>query len=381
MNKMQDLLGTPCHIASCRRKSRDDIDAYVPMAPDITATREKGYGATFSHGNKIVPSKRTLKRIASDMIDCPNQKNRAGLYDTITIQDDDGNEYQQILDFDANSIGEVYNKFRGKYLGEKIYFRGYYYTLIKIEKAGYQKRKSKSKNKDNKKNDTPVSRERPHKNICILYGSTIISGKRVNIITGKHYSCCGKRLSHELMNVSYQKKLGKIANVKLSIGQCKVCGKYYINRNVYDTYKCYNNLSINWKQNKFEHTLIQYKKEEKSTEKCLYFLDEKFMDKLRATRVLLLPDNDFSKQKEQYKNRCYKLHIVNFGFVNFLYMKVYGYFYASQLEIAKLITYIGMDKINEWKLSFYLDGKKVLGVKYHSDEMVNWELKRKKRSD
>ena len=125
MNKMQDRLGTPCHIENCRRKSRDDATAYIPSAPDITAAREKGYGATFSHGKNVEPSKRILKTIAANMIDCPEQKSRAGVYDTITIRDDDGNTYKQMLDFckehNLNVIDHFdflqghFEKFQGEY--------------------------------------------------------------------------------------------------------------------------------------------------------------------------------------------------------------------------------------------------------------------------
>lgn len=243
MNKMQDRFGTPCHIENHRRKSRDDADAYVPTAPDITAVRERGYGATFSHGKNVIPSKRTLKKVAANMIDCPDQKNRAGLYDTITIQDDDGNTYKQMLDFDANSIGDVYNQFRGKYLGEEIYFRSYSYKLIQIEKAGYQKRKSKNKTNKVKNKHKKIFRKK-------IYGFTMIGGMRINIIKDRHYHCCGERVSYKLISIYLRKESGILGSKKkLPIGHCKICGKYYMKQEVYNRYNTYKNtynISTDW---------------------------------------------------------------------------------------------------------------------------------------
>lgn len=248
MNKMQDRLGTPCHIENCRRKSRDDATAYIPSAPDITAAREKGYGATFSHGKKVEPSKRILKTIAANMIDCPEQKSRAGVYDTITIRDDDGNTYKQMLDFDANSVGEVYNQFRGKYLGTKLYFRGYRYELIKIDKAGYRKGSNK-KHKIHSKVKTCTKKVIKKNKKGKLCGFTIIRNKfispnrltvisdvRVNIINGKHYLCCNKRLSYKPIEFSYRGDSGKTKITKIMIGECKLCGKHYINQDIYNKY-------------------------------------------------------------------------------------------------------------------------------------------------
>ena len=116
MSKLQDRLGTACHVEVHTRQSRDSRDAFVPVEPDVTAPRDRKSGITFSHGKNVSIPQRTLKKIAADMIDCPDEKNRAGLYDTITIEDESGESYTEFLDFEIRNVPDVFNQFRGKLL-------------------------------------------------------------------------------------------------------------------------------------------------------------------------------------------------------------------------------------------------------------------------
>lgn len=70
MSKLQDRLGTACHVEVHTRQSRDSRDAFVPVEPDVTAPRDRKSGITFSHGKNVSIPQRTLKKIAADMIDC-----------------------------------------------------------------------------------------------------------------------------------------------------------------------------------------------------------------------------------------------------------------------------------------------------------------------
>ncbi len=125
-----------------RLKRRLDAEfSFVPRndSGDITADREKGASKTFSHRTSTELSARAEKRIAAEMIRCPKDKNRAGLYDVITIKDDDGDLHTHKLCFNDGEVPEVFKLFRGKRINTVVQYRGYKYTLIKIEKEAERK--------------------------------------------------------------------------------------------------------------------------------------------------------------------------------------------------------------------------------------------------
>ena len=84
-------------------KVRDKADAYVPIVDmhETTAEKDKESGKTFSHRTNRKSSLREDERIVDSMIRCPRNKNRAGLYDVITISDEDGEEYTHKLELHA----------------------------------------------------------------------------------------------------------------------------------------------------------------------------------------------------------------------------------------------------------------------------------------
>ena len=102
---------------------------------DVTAERDKDAGRTFSHRHGKEMSLREQREAAAHLIDCPDVNNRAGLYDTITLRDSDGEEYERELDFPETKTPPIFNAFRGDYVGAIHSIGGYTYQLVKVKKA------------------------------------------------------------------------------------------------------------------------------------------------------------------------------------------------------------------------------------------------------
>ena len=102
---------------------------------DVTAERDKDAGRTFSHRHGKEMSLREQREAAARLIDCPDVINRAGLYDTITLRDSDGEEYERELDFPETKTPPIFNAFRGDYVGAVHSIGGYTYQLVKVKKA------------------------------------------------------------------------------------------------------------------------------------------------------------------------------------------------------------------------------------------------------
>ncbi len=119
------------------RRERDIEDAFLPeeSMQDVTAERDKDAGKTFSHRRRKEMSKREQKKAVARLVDCPNVINRAGLYDTITLRDSAGEEYERELDFPETKTPPIFNAFRGDYLGTIHSIGGYTYQLVKVKKA------------------------------------------------------------------------------------------------------------------------------------------------------------------------------------------------------------------------------------------------------
>lgn len=127
------------------KRLRDKADAFLPIIDmhETTAEKDKGSGKTFSHRENKRTSLREDKRIADSMIRCPKNKNRAGLYDVITIKDEDGEEYTHKLELHDKDVPEVFRLFRGKVHGSSLTYKGYTYKLIRIEKETSNNKKRK----------------------------------------------------------------------------------------------------------------------------------------------------------------------------------------------------------------------------------------------
>lgn len=119
------------------QRERDIEDAYMPdtSMQDVTAERDKDAGRTFSHRHGKEMSLREQREAAARLIDCPDVINRAGLYDTITLRDSDGEEYERELDFPETKTPPIFNAFRGDYVGAVHSIGGYTYQLVKVKKA------------------------------------------------------------------------------------------------------------------------------------------------------------------------------------------------------------------------------------------------------
>ena len=119
------------------QRERDIEDAYMPdtSMQDVTAERDKDAGRTFSHRHGKEMSLREQREAAARLIDCPDVINRAGLYDTITLRDSEGEEYEHILDFPETKTPPIFNAFRGEYIGAIHSVGGYAYQLVKVQKA------------------------------------------------------------------------------------------------------------------------------------------------------------------------------------------------------------------------------------------------------
>lgn len=119
------------------QRERDIEDAYMPdtSMQDVTAERDKDAGRTFSHRHGKEMSLREQREAAARLIDCPDVINRAGLYDTITLRDSDGEEYERELDFPETKTPPIFNAFRGDYVGAIHSIGGYTYQLVKVKKA------------------------------------------------------------------------------------------------------------------------------------------------------------------------------------------------------------------------------------------------------
>ena len=120
------------------QRERDIEDAYMPdtSMQDVTAERDKDAGRTFSHRHGKEMSLREQRESAARLlIDCPDVINRAGLYDTITRRDSDGEEYERELDFPETKTPPIFNAFRGDYVGAVHSIGGYTYQLVKVKKA------------------------------------------------------------------------------------------------------------------------------------------------------------------------------------------------------------------------------------------------------
>lgn len=119
------------------QRERDIEDAYMPdtSMQDVTAERDKDAGRTFSHRHGKEMSLREQREAAARLIDCPDVINRAGLYDTITLRDSDGEEYERELDFPETKTPPIFNAFRGDYVGAVHSIGGYTYQFVKVKKA------------------------------------------------------------------------------------------------------------------------------------------------------------------------------------------------------------------------------------------------------
>lgn len=119
------------------QRERDIEDAYMPdtSMQDVTAERDKDAGRTFSHRHGKEMSLREQREAAARLIDCPDVINRAGLYDTITLRDSDGEEYERELDIPETKTPPIFNAFRGDYVGAIHSIGGYTYQLVKVKKA------------------------------------------------------------------------------------------------------------------------------------------------------------------------------------------------------------------------------------------------------
>ena len=98
---------------------------------DVTAERDKDAGRTFSHRHGKEMSLREQREAAAR----PDVINRAGLYDTITLRDSDGEEYERELDFPETKTPPIFNAFRGDYVGAVHSIGGYTYQLVNVKKA------------------------------------------------------------------------------------------------------------------------------------------------------------------------------------------------------------------------------------------------------
>lgn len=119
------------------QRERDIEDAFLPeeSMQDVTAEHDKDAGKTFSHRRGKEMSVREQKKAAARLVDCPDVVNQAGLYDTITLRDSDGEEYERELDFPETKTPPIFNAFRGDYVGAIHSIGGYTYQLVKVKKA------------------------------------------------------------------------------------------------------------------------------------------------------------------------------------------------------------------------------------------------------
>ena len=119
------------------QRERDIEDAFLPeeSMQDVTAEHDKDAGKTFSHRRGKEMSVQEQKKAAARLVDCPDVVNQAGLYDTITIRDSDGEEYERELDFPETKTPPIFNAFRGDYVGAIHSIGGYTYQLVKVKKA------------------------------------------------------------------------------------------------------------------------------------------------------------------------------------------------------------------------------------------------------
>ena len=129
--------------AALENKVNKDGNKVLSTNDYTTAEKDKGSGKTFSHRENKRTSLREDKRIADSMIRCPKNKNRAGLYDVITIKDEDGEEYTHKLELHDKDVPEVFRLFRGKVHGSSLTYKGYTYKLIRIEKETSNNKKEK----------------------------------------------------------------------------------------------------------------------------------------------------------------------------------------------------------------------------------------------
>ncbi len=129
------------------RRRRDREDAYIPSTgtQDITAEREKGLGKTFSHHSVGVVYSHGKKHLVSQVsgYSLPNVR-CAGLYDYITIRDEDGTDLHQRLNEYGRDVSEVFRLFIGKSKGKVEYYKGHKFVLVKIE-SEYEYRMHKNK--------------------------------------------------------------------------------------------------------------------------------------------------------------------------------------------------------------------------------------------
>ena len=119
------------------KRERDIEDEYVPdtSMQDVTGRRDKDAGKTFSHRHEKDMPLWQQKEIAAHLIDCPKDVSRAGLYDTITIRDEDEEEYERELDFPITKTPPIFNAFRGERVGVILHIGGFAYQLVKVQKA------------------------------------------------------------------------------------------------------------------------------------------------------------------------------------------------------------------------------------------------------
>ncbi len=119
------------------QRERDIEDAFLPeeSMQDVTAEHDKDAGKTFSHRRGKEMSVQEQKKAAARLVDCPDVVNQAGLYDTITLRDSDGEEYERELDFPETKTPPIFNAFRGDYVGAVHSIGGYTYQLVKVKKA------------------------------------------------------------------------------------------------------------------------------------------------------------------------------------------------------------------------------------------------------
>lgn len=395
MSKLQDRLGTACHVEVHTRQSRDSRDAFVPVEPDVTAPRDCKSGITFSHGKNVSIPQRTLKKIAADMIDCPDEKNRAGLYDTITIEDESGESYTEFLDFEIRNVPDVFNQFRGKLLGAKVAYLGFTYKLINIEKAGYHKGKIIKHSIKKDTSSTSIFR-RNIKNDIKIYPpkqeSFYLDKKMIIFLHEKHHSCCGEKIKPITFHLLYHKK-DKEVRSKLQLMYCKHCGKYYMNHNFYSSYfankdlndikiERIEDLNVDYNKKKSKETNYLFKDEDKIEDKSLYHLytiEDPIWEYIIKHGVILMSDNEICKYFLDNTEgiQCYDIDIPEYGPIRFIYLVKTRFFYTTQLQAAKLIDKLSMQKINDLGIRFLLDNKVIKNARFYNDECVEWIYKKK----
>ncbi len=223
------------------KKLRDKADAFLPIIDiyETTAEKDRDSGKTFSHQTNRKTSLREDKRIAESMIRCPNNINRAGLYDIITITDEDGEQYTHKLELHDKDVPEVFRLFRGKTNGCTISYKGYTYQLTKILKET-SSNINNTQIKNRKKRVVITSTSSPIKHNITSDNIPFLSEKDcLFVYESKLRSCpkCRDKISSLKVNIDTIDNHYFSTKKLLNIQTCTHCNIYFIQRQQYHTLK------------------------------------------------------------------------------------------------------------------------------------------------